>query len=93
MLCDWNGGESFTHSAGQPERVRDKTPRKATRNDAQFFANWVGVGAAERAEFLPLTVPFATSPRMFFRRKQIKKNLLSAEHKLTAFSMSRSDCV
>ncbi|EGR1753105.1 hypothetical protein CGI90_25655 [Vibrio parahaemolyticus] len=50
------GAKSLTHSAGQPERVREKTPRisdhKQCSNHSKIELEWVGVGAAERLGFL-----------------------------------------
>ena len=43
------GALSLTHSAGQPERVREKSQSEATKFMLKFHLNWVGVGAAERA--------------------------------------------
>lgn len=51
MWLGW-GAKAFTHSAGQPERVREKTPRKATKKILESLkteSKRVGVGAAERA--------------------------------------------
>ena len=49
------GAKSLTHSAGQPERVREKTPRisdhKQCSNHSKIELKWVGVGAAERFVF------------------------------------------
>ena len=42
------GAKSLTHSAGQPERVREKSQSEATKFMLKFHLNWVGVGAAER---------------------------------------------
>ncbi|WP_337918906.1 hypothetical protein, partial [Vibrio cholerae] len=59
------GAKAFTHSAGQPERVREKTPRKATINNTQITPNrveWVGVGAAERA----LALRFSKIKKKFY---------------------------
>nr|AKN36980.1 hypothetical protein [Vibrio tasmaniensis]AKN36991.1 hypothetical protein [Vibrio tasmaniensis]AKN39712.1 hypothetical protein [Vibrio tasmaniensis] len=38
------GAKSLTHSAGQPERVREKTPRKATTDNAQIHSKRVENG-------------------------------------------------
>jgi len=48
------GAKSLTHSAEQPERVRDKSQsesdHKQCSNSLKTSRKWVGVGAAERAE-------------------------------------------
>ena len=48
------GAKSLTHSAEQPERVREKSQSESDHtqcsNSLKPSRKWVGVGAAERAE-------------------------------------------
>lgn len=41
--------KALTHSAGQPERVREKTPRKATIDNTQITLNRVEMGRGRRS--------------------------------------------
>ena len=54
------GAKSLTHSAGQPERVRDKSQsesdHRCTQTTHKIEVEWVGVGAAERAVLLNFLV-------------------------------------
>ncbi len=51
MLCDLNGGrKAFTHSAGQPERVRDISPRKATNTILDLVKNRLKLGRGWRSQ-------------------------------------------